>query len=187
MSDLFYKMKSKVISFLADIRIYWFGFILFGQSSYKIKGPHMRHIINTLEPGDILLRRYDHYLGSVAVSGYFSHAAIYVGDNRIIHMLGDGVCEEDILTFMRCDDIAILRESSQVTKESAIEKAENFLVSGVEYDFDFDNDTVNRMYCTEFIDNCFGYPVKCMKGANKKILPDDFLDVKSFRVVWRKR
>ena len=178
------KIKSKIISFFADIRIYPGGFILFGNSSYKIKGPQTREILNVLKEGDILLRRYSHYLGSLIIPGYFSHAAIYVGDNEIIHMLGAGITKEDILTFLRCDDIVVLRASEGLAKE-AFYQAKAYYIAGIEYDFNF-NDKPDRFYCTEFIDNLFGYPIKTQIG-NRIVMPDNFLNSNFFEVVWRNK
>jgi hypothetical protein len=179
-----YKAKSSVLSFFSDIRFYWLGFVLFGDSHYKVKGPDMRAVLNRLQAGDVLLRRYSHYLGSVLISGHFSHAAIYVGDNKVIHMLGDGVVEEDILTFMRCDDIAVLRCKYPNVIEYAINSARAYKKLGVEYDYDFDA-SPKRFYCTEFVDNCYDYPVK-KETKGKIILPDDFLRCSFFRVVFKK-
>lgn len=183
-----YSIKSKVINFFSDIRGYWFGFVLFGNSSYQLKGPHMREILDVVQPGDVLLRRYAHYLGSVLVPGHYSHAAVYAGDNKIIHMLGDGITEEDILTFMRCDDLAVLRLiSGLISAEYAVRKAKTHKKVGVDYDFDFDTDNPKRFYCTEFVDNCFGCMVKGEISPKTKIMPDDFLRSGAFEVIWSKK
>lgn len=44
MKDQLYKIKSNIIRFFSNIRIYEGGIILFGDSHYAIKGPHMREI-----------------------------------------------------------------------------------------------------------------------------------------------
>ncbi len=181
--DWFYSVKSKLLSFFSDIRIYPGGFILFGKSSYKINGTDMRSILNVLQPGDVLLRRYSHYLGSILIKGYFSHAAIYVGDNIVVHMLGEGITREDILTFLRCDDITILR-ADQVAAVYAKVKAEELSTQGIPYDYDFVSDD-KKLYCTELIDDVFNHPVGREKYG-KVILPDDFLNSSFFKVVWHK-
>lgn len=181
----FYEVKSKVVSFVADIRFYFLGFVLFGNSSYKVKGDQMRQILNNIERGDVLLRRYSNYLGSVVIPGYFSHAALYVGDNSVLHMLGNGIVKEDILTFMRCDDICILRPVDPNLVDTAVEKAYEFLEKGVQYDYNFDTNNPDRFYCTEFTDNVYNYPVKKILDRNKKILPDDFLNSFAFYEVYR--
>ncbi len=177
---MWYTIKVKVISFFADIRFYNFGIILWGDSHYNLKGPHMRLILDLVEPGDILLRKYDHYLGSRLIKGFWSHAAVYVGDNQVVHMLGDGIVKEDILTFMRCDHVAILRCRDESLIPKAIDLAncqmgKNLIARGtrgIKYDYDFEAGD-DKFYCTEFVSFCFGHPK--FEKMGKFILPDDFL------------
>ena len=180
-----YDAKSKVVSFVSDIRFYWLGFVLFGNTSYQVKGEDMREILNTIEPGDVLLRRYSHYLGSVLIKGYYSHAALYVGDNSIVHMLGHGIEKEDILTFMRCDGICVLRPTDPSLIEPAIAKANKYLEYEIQYDYSFDTNNAKRLYCTEFADNVYDYPVRTYLGEKRKVLPDNFLEVDFFQEVYR--
>ena len=181
-----YNIKSKAMSFFSDIRIYPGGIIFAGDSHYEFKGPDMRAVLNNIKRGDVLLRRYSHYLGSVLVKGHFSHAAIYVGDNNIIHMLGEGINKEDILTFMRCDDLCILRYSDFGVIDTAVNKAHGFYDQGIEYDYDFDTDSPSKFYCTEFVDNCFDYAIKKEKTDGPNLLPDDYLISPKFKLIWRK-
>jgi hypothetical protein len=180
---LWYNAKSKFLSWASDIRVYPGGFILFGKSYYKIDGLDSRAILDALKPGDVMLRRYTHYLGSLMIPGHFSHAAIYVGDNKVIHMLGEGITEEDILTFLRCDDIAILRTNLEVSNK-AIDTAKDLLAKKIPYDYDFSTN-VDRLYCTELIDNIFDKPVSS-KNNGKIVMPDDFMKYGVFDIVWQK-
>jgi len=183
---MWYKIKSAVIGWFGDIKIYKYPFfILFGHTAYQIKGHHQRQILDTLKPGDVFLRRYNNYLSGLMIPGYFTHAAIYVGDNQIIHLLGDGICKEDILTFMRCDNIVVLRYKDQSVIDNVIKKAYEQLNKQVEYDYDFNTDSPDKLYCTEFVDFCFGYPVKPFIIHNY-IIPDDFLASVNFDIVWTK-
>jgi len=183
--SLIYKAKAKTLSFFSDIRFYKGGIVLFGSSSYNVSGTDMRKVINNIQTGDVLLRRYSHYLGSVLIKGYFSHAAIYVGADNVIHMLGEGIDKEDILTFLRCDDICILRFKEREVIKDAVTNAYFYHQHGIDYDYDFNADCPERFYCTEFVDFCFDYPVK-KNSKNKFIVPDDFLESKKFELVWRK-
>ena len=176
------RFKDKVISWAADIRIYLGGIILFGDSHYQIKGHHMRDILNVLEPGDVLLRRYSHYVGSLLVPGYWSHAAVYEGDEQVIHMLGNGITREDILTFMRCDDIGILRCQKKELISPAIEKARDLYKQKIGYDYDFKCDNKN-LYCSELIYNIFGEPDEIKFG--KFVLPDDLM-CNLFVLLWKR-
>jgi len=181
--QIFYKIKKFIINFFGSIVLYPRPmFVMFyGGVHYKIKGPHLRLIIDTIEPGDILLRTYDNYLSSMVIPGYWSHAALYVGDNNVIHVGGDGIVEEDILTFTRCDDIAILRINDEERISRAIKKAKEFLATGVKYDYDFEKGDDKKMYCTEFTDKCYGG----INYADSKgiIDPDDLLH-SEFKIVW---
>ena len=182
---MWYTIKAKILSFFSDIRLYWCGVILFGDSHYKIKGPYMRKVLDQIQPGDVFLRKYDHYLGSVLIKGFWSHAAIYIGNDQVIHMLGKGINKEDILTFMRADHIAILRCKEESLIPIAIEKAEEQfgknLSAGnknIAYDYDFNTNRPDKFYCTEFTNFIFGNPIK-----KDMILPDDFLN-SIFSKIW---
>ncbi len=183
---MWYKIKSAVIGWFGDIQIFKYPFfILFGHTAYKIKGHHQRQIINTLRPGDVLLRRYNNYLSGLMIPGYFTHAALYVGDNQVIHLLGDGICKEDILIFMRCDNMVVLRVKDQSIVDEAIKKAYEQLEKGTEYDYDFNTNSPDRLYCTEFVDFCFDYPVKPFI-SHDYIIPDDFMASANFDIIWIK-
>jgi len=176
------RFKDKLIAWAADIRIYFGGIILFGDSHYQIKGHHMREILGILEPGDVLLRRYSHYIGSLLVPGYWSHAAFYSGDDDVIHMLGKGITKEDILTFMRCDDIGILRCKNNNLIQPAIGKAEELHEQKIGYDYDFKCDNKN-LYCSEFIYSIFGEPEEIK--FSKFVLPDDLM-CNLFTLLWKR-
>ncbi len=172
--SLFYKMKKKIIKFFADIKIYPYPgfFMLWGDTSYKVKGPRMREVLDIIQPGDILVRMYNNYIGSFFIPGYWTHAAIFEGPNNIIHMLGAGINREDILTFMRCDDIGILRHKGGIeVAQEAIELARTQLEKGTKYDFDFNTENSETFYCTELIDYCYnlGYP------KDKILIPDQLI------------
>lgn len=177
------KIKKALIKFFADIRLYKGGIILFGDSHYRMKGPDVRAVLDTVQAGDVLLRRYDHYLGSHLTPGYFSHAAIYVGDNRVVHMLGEGICEEDILTFCRTDAVAVMRCMTAGMAKAAVIEADYWLAKGVEYDFEFEAED-EEFYCTEFVWKCYGEDERIM--YDKYILPDDFLGTKMFKMIVRR-
>jgi hypothetical protein len=183
---MFYKIKSAIIKWFGDVKIYKHPFfVMTGHTAYKVKGTHQREILGILKPGDILLRRYDNYVSGLMIPGYYTHAGLYVGAGLVIHLLGDGVCKEDILTFTRCDNLSILRHTDSEVIEKAIKLAWEQFNKDVEYDFDFDMSSPKRFYCTEFVDFCYGYIVRSSldKTDKKYIVPDDFLK-SEFKFIW---
>jgi uncharacterized protein YycO len=173
MMGIFYKAKSKVLKFMSDIRVYPLGIVLYGQTGYKVKGDHTRAILDTIQTGDVLLTRYDHYLGYVLnLIGFWGHAGIYVGDNRVVHMLGNGIMNEDILTFCRKDHIMILRPFDQDKAVTASEKAINLWKAGVEYDYDF-SEFNKTLYCSELVYEVYDKPKEIK--YKKWVLPGDLI------------
>ena len=169
-----------ISNFLASLQFFPApAFIIWGTTSYQVKGPQAREVLDRLQPGDILLRRYERYVTSWIIPGYWKHVAIYVGDNKVIHAVSEGVVEEDILTFLRCDRVAIMR-----VKDKDLERAQKEIpvnarkYLGLEYDFEFDTGDDKRFYCSEFSKKLLeGYDVTM--EANKKgflskgsIIPD---------------
>jgi len=187
---MWYKMKKAVIKWFGDIKIYKYPpFFMLGHTEYKMKGEDVRNILTIIRPGDILLRRYDHYISGLMIPGYFTHAAIYTDNNKIVHMLGDGINEQDILTFCRCDEIAIIRCSDIDTRHYAIEKADTYYNQNIKYDFDFDFSDSTRFSCTEFIDEIYQHPNFNKKLRKGYIMPDDFLtlDRDVYDIVYQKK
>jgi len=130
--QVFSDFGAGLMHFLSDLKVYrWPMFVLYDPGSYLVKGEDARKAIDTVKPGDILLRRYQHYLNGYFIPGYFSHAGLYLGNvdpddikmvpsgsgqdhfragkQMVVHALGEGVLMEDLLSFCRCDQMAILR------------------------------------------------------------------------------
>jgi hypothetical protein len=105
--------------------------MIYDPGGYKVKGPDARALIGQAQPGDVLVRGFDNYLDGKFIPGYFSHAALYLGETRdedkamykterplrvfrtgsqtVIHAIAEGVLMEDLLDFCRCDRILLLR------------------------------------------------------------------------------
>jgi len=129
---------------------------------HSVKGPQVREILATVRGGDILLRRFSAYLNTVFCPGFFGHAGLYVGNNQIVHAVGQGVIQEDILNFCRCDAICVLGISPQnkfmpyslMARETAVKEALILADKNVPYDFDFSSDN-KTYYCTELVDRVY--------------------------------
>ena len=169
----FYKVKSKVLKFCSDIRLYPLGIVLYGQTGYKVKGPETRQIIDTIEPGDVLITRYDHYLGYIFNAiGFWGHAGIYVGDDKVVHMLGNGIQKEDILTFCRKDHIGVLRCRDKEKAKSAVTKALIKYEENVQYDYDFSHFN-QTLFCSELVWDV--YDEDELIEFKKWVLPNDLI------------
>lgn len=143
-------IKKKFLDFLATIRFYKTPFfIVFGPRGYKFKDT--LNIFNIVRPGDIILRRYDSYMSSFMIPGYWKHAGIVFDKHTVIHSVGKGVCTEDVLQFCRTDEICILRVPGlkKEDKEKILNRAAKVL--GSNYDYDFNVKDTSAFYCSELV------------------------------------
>jgi hypothetical protein len=194
--EWFYNLKKYLFTFIGDIK--WHGWkhplwIEINAAGYKLKGEHYREIRDLLRPGDIVLRRFNNYLDSYIIPGFFNHAGLYVGDvddkpEQVIHALSEGIIQEDILNFMRTDDLCILRvkEPHGVWSASVIEAIKRAKsVVGQHYDFSFDFSESKRLSCTELVAMCYpGLVVPKRRYFKEMIIGDDFLNSDKLAIVW---
>lgn len=134
---------------LAERFLTWFGdlkyfryplFLVWDPGSYRVRGEDAREVIGLVQPGDILLRSYEHYVDGWLIPGRFSHVGLYLGavteadrrylgtdptpaataafrtgEQMVIHAMAEGVFMEDVLNFCRCDQLLILRLPEALT------------------------------------------------------------------------
>jgi hypothetical protein len=155
MKRYLYKIWSKFLTAFGEIKIFKYPmFIVYDPAYFKITGEEVMKILDIIEPGDIILRGYDYYLDGKFVPDElsFSHGGIYVGNNKIIHAVAEGVSETNIIEFTRCDRIAIFRPIKY--QKQAIKKAKQYLKNNIPYDFGFQED-VSSVYCFELCGLCY--------------------------------
>ena len=178
-------MKITVPTWVVKIfsKIYLFPtplFMIYNPHVHKVKGYECRQMCNKIKAGDILMRRFDGYLSSRSVPGFWSHAGIYIGKHRVIHAIGKGVVNEDILDFMRTDHAAILRIKNVAPElvQLAIKNANKMVEERVGYDYEFKDDN-EKVYCTEMVNDCFNnlfkHEYKSIAG-NKVLNPDELYE-----------
>jgi len=150
---------------MADTQFHYTPFfITYKPAQHKVKGPEVRKVLETIQRADFLLSKHDGYLSNSAVPGFWAHSMIYVGDNTVIHAIGSGVVEDDVLTVCRCDHICVLRLISFVdlqgeelfkAEQEIIDYAKWCVSTKVQYDFVFE-DKNGKVYCTELLDESTG-------------------------------
>ena len=155
--------QSGFMSWFGTLRWYWntsaspkvqlglpSGYLVENPMGCRLNGDEIRKILDSLEPGDILLRAYDGYMDGEFIkhsslvspkgyqAGWFTHAAMFAGaltdddkaqvpanfrddpnyfkegSQMVLHSMAKGVHCEDILTWCRCDYLAILRVKSDL-------------------------------------------------------------------------
>ena len=138
-------IKSTILTWFGDMRFYKIPpIVVYAPTTFDVKGKHTREIINLIQPGDIILRKYNNYLDGCFIPGEYSHTGIYVGDNNMIHSIAEGVCEQDIIDYLRCDRCIVLRPNKG--QELAIQRVKEWLKTP--YDFDFTSGN-KALYCHE--------------------------------------
>ena len=182
-----------VIKIFGDVQFFRYPVfcLLWGDTHYKVKGNESREILNKLKKGDIILARYDRYVSSWFIPGFYTHVALYIGDQRVVHAVTAGVKEEDILSLLRCDYICVLRPRgiSDEEIEKSVKRAKSFI--GLEYDFIFSNETDDRLYCSELVFRAYDQYLINL-GHKEVTSPDEYREQKMLEHVhesreWRSR
>jgi len=178
------KMRNAALKVFGDIKVFKYPlFILYDPGSYLLKGEDMRQVINSIQPGDIIIRGYKNYLDGYFIPGFFSHVGLFlgpisqldinnhadestkslikVGDQMVIHSMAEGVFMEDVLNFCRCDYMAILRRKPAAEDLTIAnlnwDEVKKIALSqlGKPYDFEFNFSDYNNLSCTEFVYVCY--------------------------------
>lgn len=192
---MFKAIKRWFLTIFGDIKIYKFPFfIIYNPDTFKVKGDDTRKALELLKPGDIVLRKYIHYLDGYFIPGEYSHSSLYVGDGKIIHAVADGVEYIDVIDFLRCDAFCILRQDDPLACEVAVAFAKTQEEKKAEYDFDFKSGN-DAYYCHELVATAY----KDVGIEKKKVtmfkffklapryLAESFLENKNFYKVLEKK
>lgn len=136
--------------------IYWFSHLVelirSPYSKKQMKYQDVLDVLKVIKPGDIIVTRTMGEFSTVVIPGFWKHAALYVGDETIIHAVAPVVTKEHIQNLiMRTDFVAVMRLNviNDKLAYKIIEAAKTFL--GLPYDFYFDVESEKSMYCSELI------------------------------------
>lgn len=137
------------------------GDVMIATSLPDTTGKDIINLMNQVQPGDVVCRRFDCYLDSYFIPGKYTHSGIItsLGNGcsqvKIMDSMAEGICEKYLLDFVKnCDGFILLRP--KYAGEEAINNALTFARSknGYPYDFYFDLDDPASFYCHEFTANC---------------------------------
>ncbi len=107
-------------------------------------------IQDMLQPGDVLVTRKEHAMSNYFLPGYWPHVAMYVGDQRVVESMKDGVRVREMSSPFGNDSVAVIRPVlDQKNVKQAILRARSHV--GKPYDFDFDFTRADRLVCTEVV------------------------------------
>lgn len=192
-TKLLFKIEKAIFGFIGDIkwsgilRPFWFTI---NGTSFLLKGKHYRDLNEIIEPGDIIIRRFEGYVDKWLIPGWWNHAGIYVGlidnkDNKVVHAISDGVIIDDLIDFMRTDHMIVLRASKEHVSK-AIDRAHKAI--GSEYDFAFDFKDTLRFSCTELISHCYEGIISGKKRFGRMtVVADDIVKTQQLNIVWDSR
>jgi cell wall-associated NlpC family hydrolase len=139
------RLKNAFLTVFGDMKFFLIPpVIVYTPGTFRVKGSDTRIIMENLEPGDLILRRYEGYLDGWFIPGKYSHTGIYIGNGKVVHAVAEGVTECDVIDFLRCDGCLVMRPNS--CQEIAIGRCKRFL--GIPYDFDFISSN-KALYCYE--------------------------------------
>ena len=159
-------------------------FFHYKPAHHKVNGKEVRMILEAIQPGDILLRRYDGYLNSILTTlssgSFWGHAAIAISGDTVVHAVSQGVIYEDILEFSRCDSLAVLsvKGITPTQRHDAVNIACQFVGQKWEYDYRFERGN-GKLYCTEVADSCHNgifYDEFSMEMGNFLLTPDNIFN-----------
>lgn len=190
-----YKWWVEILTIIGDIKVYKTPcYILYDnrEFDYKLRGKDIRDMDNILQPGDVVLRGYEHYLDGFLIPSKYSHAGIYVGDHTIIHAISEGVKTIDVIDFIQCDRLCVLRPKSG--QDLATDYAKYHL--GSKYDFRFNTEDSSEFYCFELVAKAYtklniqAYPIEFynipLKFLSPRYLAESFLDNPNFEKIIEK-
>jgi uncharacterized protein YycO len=185
-------LRSKLIQWSIPITKY-LGKMHAPFSHKLVTGRDYYNAREILKPGHVLLTRTEGEFSNLMIPGFWTHAAIYDGEERIIEATGAGVVWTDLVTFlMRKDHVAVYRPdfATEYDMQHAADWAERQRGKGYDYEFKGDNEA---FYCSELVTAAYVAVMReaCPFIARPRLgqlttIPQDICDAKEkWRMIWR--
>jgi hypothetical protein len=135
-------------------------------------------IAEIIRPGDVLLSREDWRLSNLLIPGFWSHAAIYIGDN-VLEAVPPRVRTQALAEFViSVDSVAVLRPTLPIEFGDF-----SNLYMGADYDWIFSDD--GAWFCSELVRD---YLSRCGLVMSKLKTPQDFFNKRDeFKLLYEAR
>ncbi|MBT4384328.1 hypothetical protein HOD30_01115 [Candidatus Peregrinibacteria bacterium] len=110
-----------------------------------------------IKKGDLVLVGTHKKMSSIFIKGIVTHALIYTGKMKLIHVMADGVEEIKLKKLFKEYDTMVIMRPRTIDKKK-IKKTIKYLKNqlGKPYDFAF-KEKEDRFFCTELINNAYKF------------------------------
>lgn len=147
--------KIKIILYKVVKRfLTWFGDLMLATKPPKTSAEQILTMLQVIQSGDIICRKYSYYMDSYFIPGEFTHSGLVIDKDQMIHSVAEGVQIIHPIDFIKdADSFVVLRPHYPEgrTTEATL-RAKKHLMNHTEYDFLF-NDP-DKFYCHEFVADC---------------------------------
>lgn len=168
------KFLKPIIDWVSEIQLVPYPlWIVAGNTDDKVKAKDIRKILEYARGGDLIFRRQGRTLGTAIIPGHYSHVGVLSSPSTVIHALGEGVVEEDILDFMKTDAIGLMRVNNKDYASAAVEFAKQAM--GRPYDYIFDSDDKRALYCSELAMYCYPKVFPRRQQKRDAVKPDELI------------
>jgi hypothetical protein len=193
LKKLTFYLRAKILKVFGDLKVFKYPcWLVYDPKGYKASTEDFKVVLKKAEPFDVLLRRYDNYLDAYFIPGYWNHAALFVKqakdsnlDGTVVHFMAEGCVEEDLFKFFKTDYVCLLRPKFDFDVPTVLKRMD--LAREKDYDFGFNTNNYNRLYCSEYIRFVFEgcdhgiTPVQLWYG---EVIPPDNIARGNFEVVY---
>lgn len=153
-------------------------------------------IRTNIKIGDILLSRTHGELTTLVIPGFWKHAMVYVGEDKIIEAVGSGVKISYLVdSVMRTDNLVVLRKKNGLTPTQTLNLT-NWIFEqiGKLYDYSLYTESSSKFYCSELairaiesaLETEYFQPMSRLGFMT--VTPDDIYMAKNkMEIIWEKR
>lgn len=180
--SLKYRTAARVLTFFGDIRYN-------GNMNFRIHANDIFRAEELLKPGDIILTRTDKTFSELAIPGFWSHAALYVGgafmspdkiisSGMVIEATSDGVVFHHLFDCLgHADHFCVLRPPAELMNPDILAEIITRALSIVEkpYDFFFIDGEDSAFFCSEVVTFAYRFVpgITFQSSDGRRVSPED--------------